>query len=156
MVDGFDGVLMHVFSGLQRDEGESSAGDGDGGSCSSASSVVVDGAMRSNPDGVARAGSLSDAENQFAPQACFSPDSRHVLCGSSGGAVYIWLVPESTGGISEDESEKMGKDGVGAGSLPILKLPDVHPGATGIVACSPTMETFASACSVVALWINHE
>ena len=41
MVDGFDGVLMHVFSGLQRDEGESSAGDGDGGSCSSASSVVV-------------------------------------------------------------------------------------------------------------------
>ena len=121
MVDGFDGVLVHVFCGF------GAAGT-----------------------------------DQFAPQACFAPDSRHVLCGSPDGAVCVWKVPESSGDASDDDGAGA-KDPAAAaaaaapefrGSLPILKLPDTHPGPATIVACSPTLETMASACSAVALWTN--
>ena len=65
-------------------------------------------------------------------EACFTPDSKHVLCGSDNASLHLWRVADG-----KHEATLKGHTG------PVLR-----------VLCSPKFQVVASADTSTALWVK--
>jgi WD40 repeat protein len=66
-------------------------------------------------------------------EACWSPDAKHVLCGSEDHSIYVWSAQDGS-----FESQLKG-----------------HTSAVSRVLCSPKYQVVASACTNTCLWVKQ-
>uniref|UniRef100_A0A7S0P5K6 Anaphase-promoting complex subunit 4 WD40 domain-containing protein n=1 Tax=Calcidiscus leptoporus TaxID=127549 RepID=A0A7S0P5K6_9EUKA len=83
-------------------------------------------------------------------EACFSPDSTQVLCGSEDGSVWRWAL-----GQEQPQANALAEAQLTPQHLPPL-TGDLtrHSEAVRVVRSNPTRTLVASACSSIFLWLQ--